>query len=116
MYYVIDKDKLRIQINLQASYRLFLCHEVLRREIYKDSFVPVLQSFVQRKVLMVFIFVKSTVFYARYFIVLHYIQYFIFFWVFLFFLYHTQTKYRGDIFVVGARSCHNKLDQTVIPS
>jgi hypothetical protein len=85
MYYVIDKDKSRIQINLQASYRLFLCHEVLRREIYKDSFVPVLQSFVQRKVLMVFIFVKSTVFYARYFIVLHYHTVFYFFWVFLFF-------------------------------
>jgi hypothetical protein len=30
------------------------------------------------------------------------IQYFIFLGFFVF-LYHTQTKYRGDIFVVGAR-------------
>jgi hypothetical protein len=79
MYYVIDKDKSRIQINLQASYRLFLRHEVLHREIYEDSFMPVLQSFMQWKTLMVFIFVKSTVFYARYFIVLHYHTVFYFF-------------------------------------
>jgi hypothetical protein len=94
MYYVIDKDKSRIQINLQASYRLLLCHEVLRREIYKDSFVPVLQSFVQRKVLMVFIFVKSTVFYARYFIVLHYHTVF-YFLGFLFFVPYANKNIGG---------------------
>ncbi len=85
MYYVIDKDKSRMQIKLQASYRLFLCHEVLQKEIYEDSFMPVFQSFVQRKALMVFIFVKSTVFYARYFIVLHYHTVFYFFGFFWFF-------------------------------
>jgi hypothetical protein len=45
---------------------------------------------------MVFMFVKSTVFYARYFIVLHYHTVFYFFGFFGF-LYHTQAKYRGDI-------------------
>jgi hypothetical protein len=51
---------------------------------------------------MVFIFVKSAVFYARYFIVLQYHTVFYFFGFFCF-LYHTQTKYRGDMFVVGVR-------------
>ncbi len=45
---------------------------------------------------MVFIFVKSTVFYARYFIELQYLTVFYFFGFFGF-LYHTQAKYRGDI-------------------
>ncbi len=51
---------------------------------------------------MVFIFVKTTVFYARYFIVLHYHTVFYFF-VFFVFLYHAQTQYRGNIMLLGAR-------------
>jgi hypothetical protein len=86
MYYAIDEDKSRIQINVQASNKLFLCHEVSHQEIYEDSFMPVLHSVVQRKVPMVFIFVKSTVFYARYFIVLHYHTVFYFFGFFGFFV------------------------------
>ncbi len=48
--------------------------------------MPVLHSVVQRKVPMVLIFVKSTVFYARYFIVLHYHTVFYFFGFFGFFV------------------------------
>ncbi len=56
--------------------------------------MSVLQFSVQRKVPMVAIFVKSAVFYARYFIVLRYHTVF-YFLGFLVFLYHTQAKYRG---------------------
>ncbi len=53
--------------------------------------MPVLQSFVHQKVLMVFIFVKSAVFYARYFIVLQYHTVFFFFF-FGFFVFCTIRK------------------------
>jgi hypothetical protein len=54
------------------------------------------------KVLMVFMFARSTVFYARYFIVLHYHTVFYFF-VFFCFCTIRKHEYRGNIFVVGAR-------------
>jgi hypothetical protein len=47
------------------------------------------------KVLMVFMFVKSTVFFARYFIVLHYHTVFYFFGFFCFFVPYTNTNIGG---------------------
>jgi hypothetical protein len=51
---------------------------------------------------MVFMIVKSTVFCARYFIVLHYHTVFYFFGFFVFCTIR-RHEYRGNIFVVGAR-------------
>jgi hypothetical protein len=102
LYYGINESKSRI--NLQASYRLCLFSwSVAEKDIQR--FVHASAPISCAEVPMVFMFVRTTVFYARYFIVLHYHTVLYFFFVFLFFCFLTIHKHknRGNMMVLGAR-------------
>ncbi len=109
MYVLCHRRRQTMNTNkIKASRRHFLYHRILHYKIHRDSFSPVFHSVMQRKYrwcLYLLNLQYSLPDNLLYYITIQYFIFFVFFW----FLYHSQAKYRGA-YVVGTRVCRGEWD------